>query len=195
MKVILASQSPRRKELLALIGIPFEVIIKEVDESFPTDLGPVEAVRFIAEKKAKAFLMESTDKLIIAADTIVTIDGKILGKPSNGAHAADMLNLLSGKKHEVITAVALLQSRKLRLFHEVTAVYFKELTAGEIDYYIQHYKPFDKAGGYGIQEWIGAVAIEKIVGSYTNVVGLPTARLYSELGKLDELSASSISRH
>ena len=183
-KVILASQSPRRRELLALIGIPFDVVIKEVDESFPAQLDPVDAVRYIAEKKAKAFLSEITDELVITADTIVTIDGRILGKPVNHIHASEMLNSLSGKKHEVITAVALLQSGSIRLFHEVTEVYFKTLSFDEIQYYIEHYKPFDKAGAYGIQEWIGAVAIERIVGSYTNVVGLPTARLYAELQEL-----------
>src|SRR5690606_30563798 len=110
-----------------------------------------------------------------------TIDGRILGKPSDEAHAVEMLTLLSGRRHEVITAVALMQQGTSEVFHEVTEVYFKRLSSTEIDHYIQHYQPFDKAGAYGIQEWIGIVAIEKIVGSYTNVVGLPTAKLSEKL--------------
>ena len=181
MKVILASQSPRRSELLSLMGIPFEVVVRKVDESFPKQLDPVSAVRHIAEKKAKAFIDDTTDGLVISADTIVTIDGQILGKPVDRDHAVNMLTRLSGRKHEVITAVALLHDGDIHLFHEVTEVYFRAFTADEIDYYIDHYRPFDKAGAYGIQEWIGIVAVDKIVGSYTNVVGLPTARLGNEL--------------
>lgn len=181
MKVVLASQSPRRRELLTVMGIPFEVIIREVDESFPDKLDPVAAVRYIAEKKARTFINDPTDGLVIAADTIVTIDGQILGKPVDREHAASMLTRLSGRKHEVITAVALLHNGDMHLFHEVTEVYFRKLTGEEIEYYIGRYRPFDKAGAYGIQEWIGVVAVDKIVGSYTNVVGLPTARLSKEL--------------
>ncbi|SKB57412.1 septum formation protein [Parapedobacter luteus] len=181
MNIILASQSPRRKELLSLMGIPFEVIVKSVDESFPAEFDPITAVRFIAEKKARAFISEVTDELVITADTIVTIDDLILGKPTDDAHATDMLMRLSGRRHEVITAVALLHQGGITVFHEVTSVYFRSLSHAEIAYYIDRYQPFDKAGAYGIQEWIGAVAIEQIVGSYTNVVGLPTARLSIEL--------------
>ncbi|PPL04488.1 Maf family protein [Parapedobacter indicus] len=189
MRIILASQSPRRKELLSSMGVSFTVAIREVDESFPQTLNPVAAVRHIAEKKARAFMTESTDTLVITADTIVTIDGQILGKPIDKAHAVEMLTLLSGRRHEVITAVALLQGGAVEIFHETTEVYFKSLSAAEIDYYIHHYQPFDKAGAYGIQEWIGIVAIEKIIGSYTNVVGLPTAKLSEILrGRLDNLS-------
>ncbi len=180
-KIILASQSPRRRELLALVGVDFEVMTKEVDESFPSQLDPVGVARYIAEKKAKAFLDEVTNELVITADTIVAIDGDILGKPVDHQHAADMLRRLSARKHEVITGVALLDHGRTYVFHDVTEVYVKELSAHEITYYIEHYKPFDKAGAYGIQEWIGAVAIERIVGSYTNVVGLPTAKLYAAL--------------
>ncbi len=183
MKIILTSQSPRRRELLSLMGIPFEVAVREVDESFPIHLDPVAAVRHIAEKKVNPFINinEATDKLVIAADTIVTIDGQILGKPVDKTHAVDMLMRLSGRKHEVITAVALLYNGNIDVFHEVTEVHFRRLSPEEIDYYIDHYQPFDKAGAYGIQEWIGIVAVDKIVGSYTNVVGLPTARLSKEL--------------
>ncbi|GGG86667.1 Maf-like protein [Parapedobacter pyrenivorans] len=181
MKIILASQSPRRRELLALMGIPFEVALREVDESFPDQLDPIAAVRHIAEKKARAFIDGAKDELVITADTIVTIDGQILGKPVDAVHATEMLTQLSGQKHEVITAVALLHKGKIKLFHEVTEVYFRVITIEEIEHYIEHFKPFDKAGAYGIQEWIGVVAVDKIVGSYMNVVGLPTARLSKEL--------------
>lgn len=181
MRIILASQSPRRKELLSLMGIPFTVVAREVDESFPQELNPIAAVRYIAEKKARVFMGELVDALVITADTVVTIDGQILGKPKDEAHAHEMLTLLSGRQHEVITAIALLHGEHIEIFHETTEVHFRVLSASEIDYYIQHYKPFDKAGAYGIQEWIGMVAIEKIVGSYTNVVGLPTAKLNQAL--------------
>lgn len=181
MVVILASQSPRRKELLSLMGIPFQVKVNEVDESFPPQLNPKDAVRHIAEKKIKAFAKTTSDELVIAADTVVTIDGRILGKPADSEQASGMLKLLSGRKHDVITAVALLRNDRISVFHEVTEVHFRELSDAEIDYYVKHYKPFDKAGAYGIQEWIGLVAVEKIIGSYTNVVGLPTERLYQEL--------------
>lgn len=181
MKIILASQSPRRRELLSHMSIPFEVVIREVDEHFPKGLGPIGAVRHIAEKKALIFKEEVADELVIAADTIVTVDGQVLGKPKDGAEAIGMLSRLAGGKHEVITAVALLHNRHIHTFHEVTEVYLRKLSEWEINHYIRHYRPFDKAGGYGIQEWIGLVAIEKIVGSYTNVVGLPTQRLYQIL--------------
>jgi len=181
MKIILASQSPRRRELLSLMGIPFEVAVRPVDESFPEQLDPVAAVRHIAEKKAAAFLPDATDELIIAADTVVVIDRQVLGKPSDKVQAADMLMRLSGRAHEVITAVALLHKGRIELFHAVTEVHFRKLTPEEIAYYIEHDQPFDKAGAYGIQEWIGAVAIDTIAGSYTNVVGLPTQQLYHVL--------------
>lgn len=181
MKVILASQSPRRRELLSHMGVSFEVIVRGVDETFPSQLDPVGAVRHIAEKKALVFKAEAADKLIIAADTIVTVDNQILGKPKDRVEAIEMLINLSGKKHQVITAVALLHQGLTRTFHDVTEVHFRLLTAQEIGYYIDRYRPFDKAGGYGIQEWIGMVAIEKISGSYTNVVGLPTQQLYQAL--------------
>ena len=181
MKVILASQSPRRRELLSQMGISFEVAVRTVEESFPESLDPVEAVRHIAGKKAAAFVRDAADELVIAADTVVVIDGHVLGKPLDKAQATDMLMRLSGRAHEVITAVALLHKGRIEVFHVVTEVRFRKLTLGEIDYYIDHYRPFDKAGAYGIQEWIGNVAIETIAGSYTNVVGLPTQQLYHVL--------------
>src|SRR5690606_19628864 len=164
----------------------FTISVHEVEESFPSGLDPVAAARFIAVKKANAFVGKVGEgEIIVAADTVVAIDGQLLGKPSDDAHAAQMLRLLSGRKHQVITAVALLEAgRDVYLFHDVTDVYFKALTPEEITYYVAQYRPYDKAGAYGIQEWIGAVAIERIVGSYTNVVGLPTAALYTALQQL-----------
>jgi len=184
MQIILASQSPRRKDLLSLMGISFTVEVRNVDESVPDGTDPVTAVRHLAEKKARAFLGDEGDALVITADTIVTIDGRILGKPRDAGHATEMLTLLSGRPHEVITAVALLRHGVIEVFHDVTEVHFRTLSADEIAHYIQQYRPFDKAGAYGIQEWVGMVAIEKIVGSYTNVVGLPTARLSEKLHSL-----------
>lgn len=163
------------------MGVSFDVIVRSVDEHFPDQLDPVGAVRHIAEKKAMVFKTEVTDELVIAADTIVTVNRRILGKPKHRAEAVEMLSSLSGRKHEVITAVSLLQGGRIQTFHEMTAVYFRALSAQEISHYVDRYQPFDKAGAYGIQEWIGAVAIEKIVGSYTNVVGLPTQQLYHVL--------------
>ncbi len=180
--IILASKSPRRQELLKLMGVDFKVVLKEVDESYPEGLSPAEIAVYIAEKKAKAF-DESLNKneVVLTADTIVCIDDLILGKPENEEHACEMLAILSGKKHEVITGVAFLQNERLHSFFEISEVYFTHLSSEQIRHYVQTCKPFDKAGSYGIQEWAGLVAIEKINGSYTNVVGLPTHRVYQEL--------------
>src|SRR5690606_158088 len=155
MKIILASQSPRRRELLSFMGVPFEVIVRGVDEDFPSQLDPIGAVRHIAEKKAMVFRTEVTDELVIAADTIVTVDGQILGKPKNRNEAVDMLTRLSGTKHDVITAVSLLHQGVLHTFHEVTGVYFRRLIEDEIDYYIAPYRPVYKGGGLWIKAWIG----------------------------------------
>ncbi|HEX8378472.1 MAG TPA: Maf family nucleotide pyrophosphatase [Pedobacter sp.] len=180
--IILASKSPRRQELLKLMGVDFKVVLKEVDESYPEGLSPAEIAVYIAEKKAKAF-DESLCKneVVLTADTIVCIEDLILGKPESEEHACEMLAILSGKKHEVITGVAFLQGERLHSFFEVSEVYFTDLTSEQIRHYVQTCRPFDKAGSYGIQEWAGLVAIEKINGSYTNVVGLPTHRVYQEL--------------
>jgi septum formation protein len=181
-KIILASKSPRRQELLKLMGLDFRIVLKGVDESYPAGLNPTEIAVYIAEKKAKAF-DESTqgDELVLTADTIVCIDDMILGKPESEEHAFEMLTRLSGRKHEVVTGVAFLQNHRLYSFSEVTEVYFRPLNPEQIRHYISTCKPFDKAGSYGIQEWPGLVGIEKINGSYTNVVGLPTHRVYEEL--------------
>lgn len=182
--IILASKSPRRQELLHLMGIEFKVVLRDVDESYPAGLSPSDIAVYIAEKKAKAFDEVIENEIVITADTIVSLEGKILGKPDNEAHAFEILSDLSGKRHEVITAVSLLKNHKLTSFYEVSEVFFKELSAEQIKYYVSTYSPMDKAGAYGIQEWIGLVAVAKINGSYSNIVGLPTQRLYEELCKL-----------
>ncbi|WP_395627163.1 Maf family nucleotide pyrophosphatase [Daejeonella sp.] len=182
--IILASKSPRRQELLHLMGIDFKVVLRDVDESYPAGLSPSEIAVYIAEKKAKAFDEVIDNEIVITADTIVSLDGKILGKPQDDAHAFEILSDLSGKRHEVITAVSLLKNHKLISFYEISEVFFKTLSAEQIKHYISTYSPMDKAGAYGIQEWIGLVAVEKINGSYSNIVGLPTQRLYEELCKL-----------
>jgi septum formation protein len=182
--IILASKSPRRQELLQLMGIDFTVVLREVDESYPLGLSPTQIAVYIAEKKAMAFDQVIQNEIVITADTIVCLEGKILGKPDNEEHAFQVLSDLSGKQHEVITAVSLLYKQKLMSFYEVSEVFFKPLSNEQIRHYISTYSPMDKAGAYGIQEWIGLVAVEKIKGSYSNIVGLPTQRLYEELQKL-----------
>lgn len=180
-KLILASKSPRRQELLTLMGLEFSVVLKDVDETYPPDLSPPEIAIYISEQKAKAFGEVPFDQIVITADTIVCINGQILGKPDDEEHAFGMLSALSGNKHEVITAVSLLRHNEIRSFFEVSEVFFRTITPEEMRYYIANGHPMDKAGAYGIQEWIGLTAIERINGSYTNVVGLPTHRLYQEL--------------
>lgn len=182
--VILASKSPRRQELLRLMGIDFRIVLKEVDESYPEGLSPAEIAVHISEKKAHAFDESISNEIVITADTIVCIDGKILGKPDDEEHAFEILSTLSGKKHEVITGVSLLKDHQLHSFYDISEVYFKQLSPEQIRYYISTGQPMDKAGAYGIQEWIGLVGIDRINGSYTNVVGLPTHRLYQELSRL-----------
>lgn len=182
--VILGSQSPRRKQLLSGLGIEFEVEVRETDEYVDPSLSAPEAVRQIALQKVKAFT-DKSDCLVICADTVVvSAAGEILGKPRTEAEAKQTLRNLSGQKHLVITAVALQWRAVIHSFVETTTVYFHNLDQDEIDYYVTHFSPLDKAGSYGIQEWIGLIGIEKIEGEYNNVVGLPTARLYQELKKL-----------
>lgn len=183
-KIILASKSPRRRELLAGLNIPFEVIIHEIDEVFPDGLSMEEIPVYLAKLKALPFDDElRDDTLVITADTIVWIDGTVLGKPDDYEHAAVMLRQLSGKKHVVVTGVCLTSKEKQVAFSATTDVYFKDLSDSEIDYYLNNYHPYDKAGSYGVQEWIGYIAIERIEGSYFNVMGLPVQRLYEELLK------------
>lgn len=184
-QIILGSQSPRRSQLLSELGLKFEVVVRETDEVVDALLQPVDVVRAIAEKKAEAFQYDFVSALIITADTIVVTAGQdILGKPKTKEEAFQVLKMLSANVHEVITAVCILNSGKLTTFSESTEVEFYPLSDDEINFYIDKFEPFDKAGSYGIQEWIGRMGIKSIKGEYTNVVGLPTARLYQELKKL-----------
>ncbi len=181
-ELILASKSPRRQELLRSMGIEFSTVLKEVDESYPEGLDPAEVAVFIAKKKAEAFEGEiSESQIVLTADTIVCINGQVLGKPATAAEAVDMLRLLSGASHEVVTGVTLKSANKYESFFDSTTVVFNELSDDEIYYYVNTYSPLDKAGAYGIQEWIGSVAINRIEGSYNNVVGLPTEKVYRKL--------------
>ncbi|WP_353133257.1 Maf family nucleotide pyrophosphatase [Pseudopedobacter sp.] len=179
-KIYLASKSPRRQELLKLMGLEYTLYIKDIDESYPESLRANEVAEYIAKKKANAFAV-SEEGVIVTADTVVVVDNEILGKPLDADDASAMLRKLSGRKHEVITGVCIVSKEHQVSFSEVTEVHFRTLQDTEIDYYIKNYKPFDKAGAYGIQEWIGVTAITGIVGSYTNVVGLPTEKLYEGL--------------
>lgn len=183
-QVILGSNSPRRKELLQAMGVDVQVVTKTVDESFPQGLSPLEAVRYITHAKARAFSSDVSDRLVIVADTIVALGDQILGKPRDEADARRSLQALSGSRHEVITAVGFVRNGDIHVFHDTTAVYFKLFSSTEIDHYLAIYREFDKAGAYGIQDWIGLVGVTSIEGSYTNVVGLPTAMVHEELLKL-----------
>ncbi len=181
-KIILGSGSPRRKELLANLGFTFEVRTKDTDESYPSKMTCEEVPTFLAKQKANALLPElSNDELLICADTVVILDNQILGKPANKEEAIAMLNSLSGNKHDVITGVFIGNSKKQLVFSEKTAVTFNKLSQTDINHYVDNYQPFDKAGSYGIQEWIGAIGITKIIGSYANVMGLPTHKVYELL--------------
>ena len=200
-KIILASNSPRRRELLAGLDINFEVkVIDGIDESFPDDLDAYLVAEYIAQKKAEAYhsmLEEGKDLLILTADTVVIAPtageqndqdglGVILGKPKNADEAVSMLKMLSGKTHHVVTGVCLTTREQQRKFSVSTEVSFKEFSDWEINYYITHYKPFDKAGAYGIQEWIGYIGCTGLNGSYYNVMGLPVQRIYEEMLKMSE---------
>ncbi len=181
--IILASQSPRRRHLLKQLGIEFTEIHAEVDESFPAGMEPDEIAIHIAEKKADHFheLLENPANIVITADTLVLVNGQILGKPGGKEEARQMLGTLSGNMHQVVTGICIRSRDKSRTFTSWTDVYFKELTAEEIEHYLSEYEPYDKAGAYGIQEWIGYIGITRIEGSYFNVMGLPVQRLYEEL--------------
>jgi septum formation protein len=206
-KIVLASNSPRRKELLAGLGFDYEVrTLQGLDESYPEGLSMEEIPQYISRKKAAAYTL-NPDELLITADTIVYLDGEVLGKPADEAEAKQMLRKLSGKTHQVVTGVTLktplnlpvkgrlaeqdpLPSREGRggssiSFASVSQVTFAQLSEAEIDHYVTHYRPLDKAGAYGIQEWIGYIGVTRIEGSYFNVMGLPVQRLYSEMKKLN----------
>lgn len=184
IKWILGSQSPRRKELLTGIGVEFEVRIKDTEEVYPDSLPAEEVPEYLAKLKADALLPDLADhEVVICADTVVILDGEILGKPHDVEDAKKMLSRLSGKKHTVITGVFIGSKNQKGSFSERTEVEFEHLTEEEINFYIDQYKPFDKAGSYGVQEWIGYVAVKRMEGTYTNVMGLPTNRLYKEIQK------------
>lgn len=182
-EIILASGSPRRRELLGGLGIDFRVArLNDVDESYPSDLPANEVAEYLSKKKADAYRQSLTDRqLIITADTVVITDGEILGKPIDAADAKRMLKALSGAVHQVVTGVTVMTTVKTVSLSATTNVRFAPLSDEEIDYYITHYRPFDKAGAYGIQEWIGYIAVEGIEGSYFNVMGLPIQKLYTVL--------------
>lgn len=183
--IILASNSPRRKELLNGLNIPYEIkTLPDIDESYPDSLAGEDIAIYIAEEKANAYLDQLDDNtLLITADTIVLLDGKVYGKPLDETDAKQMLRDLSGKTHQVITGVCITTKDKQVSFGVSSEVRFSKLDDDEIEYYVSNYKPFDKAGAYGVQEWIGYVAVEYISGSYFNIMGLPVQRLYRELKK------------
>ncbi|MEY4098617.1 MAG: hypothetical protein RL170_1461 [Bacteroidota bacterium] len=189
---ILASQSPRRKTLLEWAEIPFEIIVSDIDESYPASLAIEEVPAFIAKNKAlavKEMILSTKPALanacIIAADTVVVLDQKIIGKPSNKEQAMESLMALSGQTHKVITGVVLLYQDREICFCETTLVEFHALTHEQIEFYVDKYKPYDKAGGYAIQEWIGVVGIKKITGNFYNVMGLPVSKLVQKIKQLN----------
>ena len=182
--VILASGSPRRQQFFKDLDIDFSIQLKTIEERYPKELKAAEITDFLADLKSKAFTNLQQKDLLITSDTIVWLEGTALGKPKDAKEAFDMLKRLSGKKHEVITSVSIKSASFQKIINDSTTVNFKELTDEEIHYYINNYKPYDKAGAYGIQEWIGFIGIESIEGSYFNVVGLPVHKLYDALMKL-----------
>ena len=184
-RIILASNSPRRRELLAGLGIDYEVrTLQGIDESYPSDLPVEQAAEYIAAEKAAAYRQQmADDELIITADTIVIVGDEVMGKPHDADDARRMLHKLSNRTHQVITGVCLTTSTKQRHFSVTTDVTFKALADEEIDYYINTYRPYDKAGAYGIQEWIGYIGVTGLHGSYFNVMGLPVQRIYTELSR------------
>lgn len=181
-KIILASNSPRRQEYLKLLHIPFEIKVFEVEEIYPNELKDKEITEFLALLKANNFKDKlNDDEILITSDTIVWLENEAIGKPKDFENAVEILQKLSGKTHEVITSFVLKSNAKIEIYSEVTEVTFRELSLLEIEFYIKEYKPFDKAGSYGIQDWIGLIGITNINGSYSNVVGLPTHLLYEKL--------------
>ena len=186
LKIILASASPRRKELLAGLDLDFKVkVIKGVSESYPESLRAEEVPQYISREKATAYQV-ADDELLLTADTVVVVDNTILGKPHDADDARRMLRLISGRTHQVVTGVTLTTAKAQKTFGVTTDVTFRQLTDDEINYYISHYRPFDKAGAYGIQEWIGYIGVTSIHGSYYNVMGLPVQRIYQEIMKMEK---------
>ena len=186
-KIVLSSNSPRRKELLGELGIDFEVrVIEGIDETYPKELSVEEVPQYIAREKARVYIV-GKDEVLLTADTVVVLGNEIMGKPHDEADAMRMLRQLSGKTHQVITGVCLTTNDKQVTFADVTDVSFADLTAEEIKFYVDNFRPLDKAGAYGIQEWIGLAGVTGIKGSYFNVVGLPVHRVYAELKKLEAI--------
>lgn len=185
-KVILASNSPRRKDLLAGLGVEYEVrTMPDVDESYPSTLKGADIPLYISQEKANAYRsMLQSDELMITADTIVWLEGEVLGKPADRAEAISMLQRMSGRTHEVYTGVSITTTEWQRSFAVQTEVKFATLTNEEIVYYVDRFQPMDKAGAYGVQEWIGFIGVEHIAGSYFNIMGLPVQRLYKELKEI-----------
>ena len=184
-KIILASGSPRRKQLLEWAEVPFEIVVKETDETFPAGLTVEEVPIHIARQKAMAVeSVMNNDSVILAADTIVVLNERIIGKPKNREDAINILSDLSGRKHRVITGVVIMLGKKEISFSDSTDVYFHELSREQLEFYVDKYKPYDKAGAYAIQEWIGVVGIRSVEGDFYNVMGLPVSRVVKELKKI-----------
>ena len=184
-KIILASQSPRRKQLLEWAEVPFEIIVQETDESYPKGLAVADVAVYIAKNKALAIKNSHTTILpILAADTIVVLNNEVIGKPKDREDAITILSKLSGQKHEVITGVVILHGEKTIAFADITEVEFHPLTKEEIEFYVDKYKPYDKAGAYAIQEWIGVVGIKSVKGDFYNVMGLPVSRVVQQLKEI-----------
>jgi len=181
--LILASKSPRRQQLLEEAGFRFQVKTVEICESYPQELDIHQVAIYLARKKVESFIPHLDNEIVITADTVVIIGDQIIGKPKDANDAAEMLRMLSGSKHQVTTGVCIATKEELECFDDTTDVYFKELSDDEIHYYISEYNPLDKAGAYGIQEWIGMIGIKRIEGSYFNVVGLPIQKIYHYLQK------------
>jgi septum formation protein len=184
--IILASKSPRRQQLLKELGFSFEIREIDVEEDFQERLSREEIPLYLAEKKSEAFGAVPERSVLLTSDTIVWVNGEALNKPADRKEAIEMLQTLSGRMHEVITAVCLRSSTHQKMFHVVTDVHFRRISNEEIEFYVDQFKPFDKAGAYGIQEWIGYIGIEKINGSFYNVMGLPLMELYQELWRFAE---------
>jgi septum formation protein len=187
--IILASNSPRRRELLSGLDIEFEVkVLPDIEEHYPESLPVSDIAPYLSKTKAQAYLpLLQPDDIIITADTVVIVDNNVLGKPVDADDARRMLHLISGRTHQVTTGVSLTSLKLQQTFSVTTNVTFKQLTDAEINYYIEHYKPYDKAGAYGIQEWIGYVGVTSLEGSYFNVMGLPVQRIYTELQKFQQM--------
>jgi septum formation protein len=186
MRLILASNSPRRRQLLSDLGLTYEVRLKDVDESYPAHLQRAAVAEYLAAHKASAYRADlQPDEVLLTADTIVCLDEQVLNKPTDEADAVRMLTLLQGRAHDVYTGVCLLRGQgQPVVFSDQTRVHFRPLSEAEIRYYVQHYRPLDKAGAYGAQDWIGLVAVTRLEGSYFNVMGLPVHRVWEELSKL-----------